>query len=322
MKFKDKNGFSLVELLVVIGIIGILAGVMMAGFRGSTDSARAAKCLTNMRNLATAVQNYGMVEGWYPRAGSLEFVTASSGGVSYYEERAKDGRNTAWISWLSQNKYSNNGHATSSRAGSIPVPSLADDDVLKENGSTFALTNGALWSYVSQTRETYRCPLHVEKVRGTCTPQWSYAMSSFFSYNRLKKAVVPGAGNRREYGRLASPERKLLFAEIPFVAVPGTGQDNPVLEGGPGTKKLDPILEYDDGTTGSAESIGFNHMSGKRYTAHVAFADGHTEKLMMPKSGASEGDLKELTKWLCEGDEISFDGRTYRRVTKASSNVD
>ncbi|MGN0853677.1 MAG: type II secretion system protein [Kiritimatiellia bacterium] len=320
MKIGDRSGFTLVELLVVIGIIGILAAVMLAGFRGSTDSARAAKCLTNMRNLATAVQSFGMVEGWYPRAGSIEFVAAGSGGISYYEDRAKDGRNYGWISWLSQGKYGSGNRSTSSRAGSIAVPSLADDDALKENGSTFALTNGALWSYVSQTRETYRCPLHVDKMRGVYTPQWSYAMSSFFSYNRLKRAVVPGAGNRREYGNLASPERKLLFAEIPFVAIGGTGQDNPVTEGGPGTKKLDPILEYDDGTTGSAEAIGFNHLSGKRYTAHVAFADGHTEKLMMPKSGASEGDLKELTKWLCDGAEISFDGRVYRRVVKATSN--
>ncbi len=146
-------------------------------------------------------------------------------------------------------------------------------------------------------------------------------MSSYFSYNRLKKAMVAGAGNRREYGRVASPERKLLFGEIPFIAIPGSGQDNPVLDGGSGSKKVDPVLEYDDGATGSSpEAIGFNHMANKRYTAHVVFADGHTQKLLMPKSGASEGDLKELTKWLCQGDEWSFDGRTYRRVTQASAN--
>lgn len=321
MKFKDENGFTLVELLVVIGIIGILAAVMMAGFRGSTDSARAAKCMTNMRNLATAVQNYGMVEGWYPRAGSLEFMSAGNGGISYYEERSKDSRNTGWISWLSQGKYDANGHSKSSRAGSLAAPSLADDDSAKENGSTFALTNGALWSYVSQTRETYRCPLHVEKMRGQYTPQWSYAMSAYFSYNNLKKPAVHGAGNRREYGHVPSPERKLLFAEIPFVEIAGTGQSSPVKEGGAGTKALDPILEYDDKMTGSTpEAIGFNHLSGKRYTAHVAFADGHTEKLLMPKSGASEGDLKKLTRWLCQGTEITFDGKNYRAVNEDKKN--
>ena len=319
MKFDNRNGFTLVELLVVIGIIGILAAVMLTGFRGSTDSARAAKCLTNMRNLATAVQNFGMVEGWYPRAGSVEYMTAGGNGVSYYEERAKDGRNTAWISWLSQGRYERNGHSTSSRAGSTAAPSLADDDTLKENGATFALTNGALWSYVSQTRESYRCPLHVEKVKALYTPQWSYVMNSYFSYNRLKKPIVPGAGNRKEYGQMKAPDRVLLFAEVPFVGIPGTGQDEPVLEGGPGTKVLDPVLEYDDGTTSSPESIGFNHRSNKRYTAHVVFADGHTAKLMLP-ADPSESNLKKLTKWLCNGYELSFDGKKYEAVNADSSN--
>ena len=37
-----KKGFSLVELLIVIGIIAVLGGVMLTQFSGSTDSALAA----------------------------------------------------------------------------------------------------------------------------------------------------------------------------------------------------------------------------------------------------------------------------------------
>ena len=51
-KAMPRSGFTLVELLVVVAIIGILAGVLLASFSGGTEAARAAKCLSNMRNLA------------------------------------------------------------------------------------------------------------------------------------------------------------------------------------------------------------------------------------------------------------------------------
>ena len=43
-----KKAFTIIELLVVIGIIGVLAGVLMTSFSGGTESARAAKCLTTV----------------------------------------------------------------------------------------------------------------------------------------------------------------------------------------------------------------------------------------------------------------------------------
>ena len=55
-----KKAFSLVELIVVIAIIGILSGVLLSTFGGGTASARAARCLSNMKNLANACQTYGM----------------------------------------------------------------------------------------------------------------------------------------------------------------------------------------------------------------------------------------------------------------------
>ena len=43
-----KKAFSLVELLVVVAIIAILAGVLVSSFSGGTESARAARCLSNL----------------------------------------------------------------------------------------------------------------------------------------------------------------------------------------------------------------------------------------------------------------------------------
>ena len=71
-KAMPRSGFTIIELLVVVAIIGILAGVLLASFSGGTEAARAAKCLSNMRNLAQGAIGYASKNayGHYPYAGS------------------------------------------------------------------------------------------------------------------------------------------------------------------------------------------------------------------------------------------------------------
>ena len=47
---------------------------------------------------------------------------------------------------------------------------------------------------------------------------------------------------------------------------------------------------------------------------NMTFADGHVEKLRQPRTGLNEGDLHELTKWLCEGKDVSFNGKKYEEL--------
>ena len=68
-----KKGFTLLELLIVIGIIGVLSGIMLVSFGGSTEKARRMQCMSNMRNLAAAAQSYGMAYSYYPSASSFEY---------------------------------------------------------------------------------------------------------------------------------------------------------------------------------------------------------------------------------------------------------
>src|SRR5438270_12262778 len=55
---RSKGGFTLIELLVVIAIIAILAAILFPVFAQAREKARAISCLSNMRQLATAVQMY------------------------------------------------------------------------------------------------------------------------------------------------------------------------------------------------------------------------------------------------------------------------
>jgi prepilin-type N-terminal cleavage/methylation domain-containing protein/prepilin-type processing-associated H-X9-DG protein len=53
-----RSGFTLIELLVVIAIIGILAAMVFPVFARARESARKAVCLSNVKNLALAIQMY------------------------------------------------------------------------------------------------------------------------------------------------------------------------------------------------------------------------------------------------------------------------
>jgi len=55
---RRRYGFTLIELLVVIAIIGILAAMVFPVFARARESARKAVCLSNVKNIALAVQMY------------------------------------------------------------------------------------------------------------------------------------------------------------------------------------------------------------------------------------------------------------------------
>jgi len=58
MMLHKRRGFTLIELLVVIAIIGILAAMVFPVFARARESARKAVCLSNVKNIALAIQMY------------------------------------------------------------------------------------------------------------------------------------------------------------------------------------------------------------------------------------------------------------------------
>jgi len=64
------GGFTLVELLVVIGIIALLIAILMPALARSRESANRLKCQAQLRNIGQAFQLHANEHrGYYPVAG-------------------------------------------------------------------------------------------------------------------------------------------------------------------------------------------------------------------------------------------------------------
>ncbi len=68
LKREDRKagGFTLIELMVVIVILGILAGLVLPRFMGRTEEAKKTKARLQIENLEAALKLYKLDTGTYP----------------------------------------------------------------------------------------------------------------------------------------------------------------------------------------------------------------------------------------------------------------
>lgn len=155
-----ENGFTLVELLVVVAIIGVLIGLLIPAVQAARESARRSSCSNNLRQLSLGLLNYEKTNRKFPPAhgyrpnppiGSINSSPFSWGArILDFVEQSDVG---SVIDPVINNNTALNSHATAVKtAVATPIASFRCPSDFKSPPATFfpgsSTLSGAVSSYV------------------------------------------------------------------------------------------------------------------------------------------------------------------------------
>lgn len=180
----SRYGFTLVEMLVIVGMILVLAGALYPALLKAQEWGRAAKCMSNLRQLQIATMHFQTDSARLPAAydfwhqDTLGYWHLVHGWVGGY----------TWSGYPSEIASGNPGASSYSWRGTQGLQSL---------------TNGSLWAYVQQEKSVYLCPTFAQKAVCKQTDAIrSYSMNSsvhwrYFTDQRLQasRTVLYGEDN-------------------------------------------------------------------------------------------------------------------------------
>jgi prepilin-type N-terminal cleavage/methylation domain-containing protein/prepilin-type processing-associated H-X9-DG protein len=98
LKLELQHGFTLVELLVVIAIIGVLVALLLPAVQAARESARRIQCVSNIKQLALATQNYESAKKELPPSAITDLQESNVGSDNAFMAfNPESGKQFSWV---------------------------------------------------------------------------------------------------------------------------------------------------------------------------------------------------------------------------------
>jgi prepilin-type N-terminal cleavage/methylation domain-containing protein/prepilin-type processing-associated H-X9-DG protein len=155
----QKDGLTLIELMVVIAVIGLLVALLLPAVQQSREAARRATCASNLRQLVISLQNFESVNGTFP-AGAYSQGACLSPQIllaDFFEQSAVYSRLSFEVGPLAQPNYD----AARARPELLICPSDPLPGRIHDLGWTNYHANCGTWVHINGWDGVFGAPFRV-----------------------------------------------------------------------------------------------------------------------------------------------------------------